>query len=292
MKLLFSGHETFACRLFWLKKGYDFIKQGGSFSSESAMIELGVGKNMVPSIRYWMKSFGLLTVNDTLTELSELMLDEANGLDPYLENGTSLWLLFYNVLYPSNDSDSIYAAIFPIVFKSLKMQKVHFSENYLIEYIKKYCTENDSSIPTQRTLAKDVSVFLKSMIKQKGKKVSIEDGLTSVFQELELVKKSPTLNNFGESMYEFIISDEVELNENLVMWIILKQFPEQKSISLHRIERVFSSMFLLSPKAFAVVIESLSRYHKNLTITSDAGIKELQIHSVINKEKLLRKCYV
>ena len=25
-KLTFSGHETFHCRNFWLKKGYDFIK--------------------------------------------------------------------------------------------------------------------------------------------------------------------------------------------------------------------------------------------------------------------------
>jgi hypothetical protein len=53
-KLRFSGHETFIARTFWPKKGYDFIKQGGKFSSEDAVVELGVGKNMVLSINFWM----------------------------------------------------------------------------------------------------------------------------------------------------------------------------------------------------------------------------------------------
>lgn len=57
----FSGHETFTCKQFWLKKGFDFL-QGNErrFSDESAVVELGVGKNMVSSIAYWLKSFGVV----------------------------------------------------------------------------------------------------------------------------------------------------------------------------------------------------------------------------------------
>ncbi|HRW22723.1 MAG TPA: DUF4007 family protein, partial [Bacteroidales bacterium] len=56
-KLTFSGHETFHCRTFWLKKGYDFLVSGNNTfkNEEAAVVELGVGKNMVASIRYWMK---------------------------------------------------------------------------------------------------------------------------------------------------------------------------------------------------------------------------------------------
>lgn len=56
----FSGHESFQCRSLWLKKGYDFINSGKSFNDEDAVVILGVGKNMVASIRYWMKAFDLL----------------------------------------------------------------------------------------------------------------------------------------------------------------------------------------------------------------------------------------
>ncbi|MCB9051029.1 MAG: DUF4007 family protein [Lewinellaceae bacterium] len=44
--LYFTGHDTFHCRNFWLKKGLDLLWNGGKFDEE-AMVELGVGKNMV-----------------------------------------------------------------------------------------------------------------------------------------------------------------------------------------------------------------------------------------------------
>ena len=52
----FSGHETFACRSFWLKKGYNYFKSNKKFSSSESVIELGVGKNMVNAIFFLAKS--------------------------------------------------------------------------------------------------------------------------------------------------------------------------------------------------------------------------------------------
>ena len=62
-KYTFSGHESFTCKTLWLKKGYDFIRNNNNFNSPDSVVELGVGKNMVASIRYWMRAFGL-TEND------------------------------------------------------------------------------------------------------------------------------------------------------------------------------------------------------------------------------------
>ena len=66
MKFQFSGHESFICKHFWLKKGYDFISHKGNFNDESAVVELGVGKNMVASISYWLKAFGVPTIIEPL----------------------------------------------------------------------------------------------------------------------------------------------------------------------------------------------------------------------------------
>src|SRR6185437_16640708 len=50
----FSGHETFTLRHGWLKKALDAVSQDRNiFTKENAMVELGVGKNMVRSIRHW-----------------------------------------------------------------------------------------------------------------------------------------------------------------------------------------------------------------------------------------------
>lgn len=56
--LKFSGHESFHCRPFWLKKGFDFVKANQQIT-DKAGIELGVGKNMVGSIRFWLKAFNI-----------------------------------------------------------------------------------------------------------------------------------------------------------------------------------------------------------------------------------------
>ncbi len=96
-KLSFSGHESFQCRSLWLKKGYDFVNNGHSFTNEDAVVELGVGKNMVNAIRFWMKAFGLTYENDKPTPLANKLLNDVDGWDPYLEDEDSLWLLHYRV---------------------------------------------------------------------------------------------------------------------------------------------------------------------------------------------------
>ena len=65
-KYTFSGHESFPCKSLWLKKGYDFVANKNDFNSPDAVITLGVGKNMVASIRFWLRAFGI-TDNDVLT---------------------------------------------------------------------------------------------------------------------------------------------------------------------------------------------------------------------------------
>lgn len=73
IKYTFSGHESFPCKSMWLKKGYDFVKRERNFNAPDAVIDLGVGKNMVSSIRFWLKSFGLYDGKD-LSELADYLL--------------------------------------------------------------------------------------------------------------------------------------------------------------------------------------------------------------------------
>lgn len=87
---IFSGHESFACKSHWLKRGYDFVIADRNFNDDDAVVHLGVGKNMVASIRFWMKAIGLLQDNElnpihTLTISSYL----------YCENHSIFYCLFH-----------------------------------------------------------------------------------------------------------------------------------------------------------------------------------------------------
>ena len=101
-KFKFSGHQTFVFRFGWLEKGVRGVNEHPDlFSREDALVLLGVGKNMVESIRYWCSVTQLLepatqNVEGVSNGLSptkiarNLLLD--GEWDPFLEDDASLWL--------------------------------------------------------------------------------------------------------------------------------------------------------------------------------------------------------
>jgi hypothetical protein len=97
-------HETFTPRYGWLKKGYDaVINDGNIFKAPDAIERLGVGKNMVRSIRYWCQAFKLIEEDSNRemvpTELGNKLLHD-DGWDPFLEDVASLWLLHWQLFVP------------------------------------------------------------------------------------------------------------------------------------------------------------------------------------------------
>ena len=60
-RVSFSGHETFSFRYSWLKKAVDATDADPhAFEAADAIVKLGVGKNMVSSIRHWGLVTGML----------------------------------------------------------------------------------------------------------------------------------------------------------------------------------------------------------------------------------------
>ena len=94
--LKFSGHDTFHCRQQWLLKGVELTdnKNLKGFSDlEEAILNLGVGKNMVQSIQYWLRAFGLIGEDKELKDIARLIFSKETGFDRYLEDEGTLWLL-------------------------------------------------------------------------------------------------------------------------------------------------------------------------------------------------------
>lgn len=97
----FSGHETFPFRYPWLKKGFDAVlADAGVFVRDDAITTLGVGKNMVRAIRHWCLAAGVLEESEQSrlrpSPFGRALLAD-NGLDPYLEDPATLWLLHWQI---------------------------------------------------------------------------------------------------------------------------------------------------------------------------------------------------
>lgn len=107
----FSRHETFCPRYGWLKKGVDGVSEYADiFEQNDAIERLGVGKNMVRSIRFWCLAFKLVKPEERTggkkiggpmrtTRFADKLLGD-DGWDPYLEDPASLWLLHWKLFAP------------------------------------------------------------------------------------------------------------------------------------------------------------------------------------------------
>lgn len=101
--LRFSGHETFACRYAWLPKAYRGLKKNARlFSDEdNAMVVLGLGKNMVRALRFWVEATGVAEPDRKTRELATTGFGDAifgeEAHDPFLEDPRTLWLLHWKL---------------------------------------------------------------------------------------------------------------------------------------------------------------------------------------------------
>jgi hypothetical protein len=103
----FSGHETFPFRYAWLKKGVDAVAdESAFFRRDDAMTVLGVGKNMVQSIRHWCLATGVVepvpsSSRKPTGQLRPTWLGKEvfkdGGWDPYLEDPATLWVLHWQI---------------------------------------------------------------------------------------------------------------------------------------------------------------------------------------------------
>src|SRR5687768_6157952 len=90
----FGRHESFPLRFGWLSKGYRlWCDSETAFDEDDATVALGVGKNMVHAIRYWMiaAQVAVLKEHELVPTPIGMSIFCSTGWDPYLEDDTTLW---------------------------------------------------------------------------------------------------------------------------------------------------------------------------------------------------------
>lgn len=294
--LKFSGHESFQCRNLWLKKGYDFIKENdeSTFTDDLAGIRLGVGKNMVTSIRFWLDAFGMRDEEkkNKPSELAKKLLGN-KGWDPYLEDLGSLWLLHYKLVSRSK------ASIYHLVFNRFRKQRIEFTKDHLKKFLINYCEETDQS-HSPNTIETDVGVFIKSYVRPDARKESknIEDLFSSLLIELNLVKEIEyTGVGKKEFWYKIESSDRESLPLEIFFYSILDNIDAGvfgNSISIHKLlsaDNCPGNVFALHPDALMSKVEQLTKKFDGITYKEDGGVRELQINNQFDKNSILDQYY-
>ncbi len=185
----FSGHETFPLRYAWVPKAHRALTADPAVLSqpEDAMVVLGVGKNMVTAIRFWMLAAGFARPDAgagcTPTEFGALVLSE-DGRDPYLEDVRTLWLIHWRLCQNVED---------PLFAWDHMLNRWHLPEISRSEALPVLAREAErwSGRPLSPvTLAQHFDVFVHTYVPTRSRKGEVlEDNLDSPLVELELIRE-------------------------------------------------------------------------------------------------------
>lgn len=187
----FSGHETFAFRQSWLKKGVGLVSRDAeSFQREDAVVHLGVGKNMVRSIRHWCLATRVIqeevkTRSNRLipTDLG-LRLFSDDGWDPFLEDDATLWLIHWNLASAGTRAATWYWAI-------NRFQEYVFTKSNIVESLLRDLHVLGWSSVSPGTIKRDIDCFIQTYLSRKSPEVNITDALECPLTTLDILVQEP-----------------------------------------------------------------------------------------------------
>ncbi|GEM49190.1 DUF4007 family protein [Deinococcus cellulosilyticus] len=228
----FSGHESFALRYSWLPKAVQGLEQQSHlFLLEDATTALGVGKNMVGSIRHWCTVMGLIQPVKghkglfEPTTLARLLLSE-KGWDPYLEDPATLWLLHHLILQNPEE-----ATLWHLLFTVFRTDT--FTRQEVVSWVLDHLQHQGNSRANANSIERDFEVLIRTYLPALNPRGQVgEESFDSPLVELGLLRR------LDRNTFTFIRGEHRSLPDAVFAYALLdywqKNFPEISTVSLER----------------------------------------------------------
>lgn len=298
-KFKFSGHQTFAFRYGWLEKGVrGILSTENLFAREDALVLLGVGKNMVESIRHWCSVTRLIEESSAkgkaagpvlkVTEIARRLLDEQGGWDPFLEDDASLWLIHWLLV-----TNPLIGTTWQIVFS--QFQRSDFTKRELVDYVAAFAEKKGIAV-SESSLSRDIDCFIRTYTPARtaAKQTILEETFDCPLQELNLIQSSPD----GE-LYRFSVGAKSTLPTAVFGYALAEYFNARTSRSntMSVQECLYGpdspgQAFKLDENTIIAHLEKLDEITKGkVTLDETAGLKQILRRQEIDKLKLLENYY-
>ncbi len=287
IKPMFGGHEKFVFRYGWLKKGVDAIKENPLvFTDEEALATLGVGKNMVRSIRHWCLAIGLAveTKEASLarplkpTELAKKLVAGKNSWDPYFEDIGSLWLLHWQLT-----NNLVRGYVWNLIFSSYLESE--FDKKQIQFFLKKHI-EQAGIKTTDGTIEREVDCCLRTYVpSMRGKSgVISEETLDCPLAELDIIRYV-----VDDNVYRFNNGAKPSLPVGIFGYALLQYLPSivtsRRTVSVD--ECVYNhgspgQAFKLDENSVVEYLETIEELtNGKIRLQETAGLRQVYLHNSV-----------
>jgi hypothetical protein len=305
-KYRIAGHEGFSCRFAWLPKVVRILpgspKLFSSASEDDAIVALGMGKNMVRSLRFWAQAMGVAAPSSegeghVVTTFGKILLGE-DGLDEFLEDIRTLWLLHWNLSTNLNS---------PLLAWDYLLNRWHEPEivpRAAINALHKEAIRQDAGLSCV-TVEQHFDTFLHTYIPTRSRKGEIkEDNLDCPLVELELIVKvgdreTETSPNRREPIYSFRREEKPDITAEAFIYCLndfwQKRHAADRTLTLKEVAHGHGSpgqVFKLPEENIRARVDELTRQTRGFFSYSASATQQLIIRqSGIDSTELLRSIY-
>jgi hypothetical protein len=183
----FRAHDTFFIRKGWLYKGLKNVVVDSSVfmgGNGNPMDILGIGANMVKSLRYWLQAVGLTNEpsagkrTQNLTPFGKIVYES----DKYMEEIGTLWFLHYKLASNLEEATAWY-----YFYNEFRLSE--FTRDDFVVQLNNYIRMNDNEV-SERSLDDDYNCIINTYVprvKSNPEKVQPESNIECPLGELGLI---------------------------------------------------------------------------------------------------------
>lgn len=231
----YNQHQSFYLRERWLSKALRNLENDSSFFyQKDAFEKIGLGKNMVQSLRHWIRATGIVVENRTdksheLTQFGKVI----KKYDISLKYAGTKALLHYQ-LVKNMEPSTAWFWYFNIYPESLA------SKEEILYQFTNWVKANEKRSVSENSLKRDIDTLI-NMYQYGVKQNDPEEVTISPLSELELVKESKAL----------IIKEEISLSDNVseFLYFILLDYAKSNDRIELSVDEILNEEALLG-KAF------------------------------------------
>lgn len=294
-KMRFRGHETFFVRKGWLYKGMKNVDKDEMIfrKSNEAMDILGIGSNMVKSLRYWMQAFDLTKENgsgiriQTFTPFGEIVYEN----DRYIEEIGTLWLLHYKL-----STNYGYATSWYHFFNEFKMSE--FTRDDFVTQLEKYKSDGDSG--SVRVLEDDFNCIINTYVsrtKSNPEKVQPESNIDCPLGELGLIDivNKNYKDSFGrrQVLYKKSMPKKDTIHPLIMLAVILEQANKKKEVRISEIQNDKNNVGKVFNLDIISIISLLSKleHMEYIKVERTAGLDIVKINTKYTFDQCIKEYY-
>ncbi|WP_257279607.1 DUF4007 family protein [Endozoicomonas sp. ISHI1] len=293
----FSGHETFPLRYGWLYKAVKSVldiygekpqrpvSSGNPEDIEKAVVRMGVGKNMVNSIRYWTDASKIIEERNGRDDLTEIALeifgdDAESGWDPYMEQLATIWILHWQL----NSNYKVMSASrwFFNRFNGQRFDKQQLMDSILSD------VDKLNLKAAEKTISKDIECMLQGYSQKNSNNSKIsEDSFSSPLVELGLIR---TLEGGRYKKFSAELGGQESLPAEVFTFALIdywnREAKKDKTISFDRLLTAEGSparVFRLSQSALANRLDQVEELtQRKISWTDTQGLRQIQCDDIEN----------